>query len=118
MLISHLEDLKVTKIKVYSLKPVFNYLKEKIENKIFFFQKKLQMKQKIKYQFLKNGEIIFFENIRFNEGEIKNDENFAKNLSSLGEIYINDAFSCSHRKQTSIHKITKYKKFLCRTTYL
>ena len=54
--------------------------------------------------------MIFFENIRFNKGEIKNDDNFAKNLSSIGDIYINDAFSCSHRKQASIHKITKYIK--------
>ena len=33
-----------------------------------------------------------------------------KNLASLGDIYINDAFSCSHRKQSSIHKITKFMK--------
>ena len=55
-----------------------------------------------------NGEINFFENIRFNDGEIKNDDDFAQNLLSIGDIYINDAFSCSHRKQSSIHKITKY----------
>ena len=36
------------------------------------------------------------------------DDNFSKKLGSLGDIYINDAFSCSHRKQASIHKITKY----------
>ena len=48
--------------------------------------------------------------------KLKNDENFAKNLSSLGDIYINDAFSCSHRKQTSSSQNYKiYKKFLCRT---
>ena len=41
-------------------------------------------------------------------GEVKNDDEFAKNLSSIGDIYINDAFSCSHREQASIHKITKY----------
>ena len=54
--------------------------------------------------------MIFLENIRFNEGEIKDDNDFAKCLSFFGEIYINDAFSCSHRKQASIHKITKYIK--------
>ena len=60
--------------------------------------------------------MIFFENIRFNEGEIKDDNDFAKCLSLIGEIYINDAFSCSHRKQASIHKITKYiKQFICWT---
>ena len=37
-----------------------------------------------------------------------NDENFSKKLASIGDIYINDAFSCSHRKQSSVHKITKF----------
>ena len=60
--------------------------------------------------FLKKGEVLLFENIRFNSGEIKNDDKFCKNLSSFGDIFINDAFSCSHRKQSSIHKITKYIK--------
>ncbi len=63
---------------------------------------------KNKFSYLKEGEIILLENIRFFEGENKNDDNFAKKLASLGDIYINDAFSCSHRKQASIHKITKY----------
>ena len=57
---------------------------------------------------MNNGELILFENIRFNEGELNNDDEFAEILSDIGDIYINDAFSCSHRKQTSIHKITKY----------
>ena len=39
---------------------------------------------------------------------MNNDDDFAETLSSMGDIYINDAFSCSHRKQASIHKITKY----------
>ncbi len=50
------------------------------------------------------------ENIRFNQGEEANDEKFSKKLSKLGDIYINDAFSCSHRKQASIHKITYFLK--------
>ena len=48
------------------------------------------------------------ENIRFNEGEESNDSRFAKKLSNLGDIYINDAFSCSHRSHASIEGITKY----------
>ena len=100
----------MTKIRFFSLKPVFYYLKEKIRNKIYFYSEKIVNETKDKISFLKSGEIIFFENIRFNGGEIENDNNFAKILSSLGDIYINDAFSCSHREQTSIHKITKYVK--------
>ena len=110
LLISHLGRPKNIKDTSLSLKPVFRYLQEKIKNKIHFYSDKITKETKEKISFLSNSEIIFFENIRFNEGEITDDENFAKNLSSFGDIYINDAFSCSHRKQTSIHKITKYIK--------
>jgi len=57
---------------------------------------------------LKPGEVLLFENIRFFKEEESDDEIFAKNLSKLGDIYINEAFSCSHRKQASVHKITKF----------
>ena len=50
------------------------------------------------------------ENIRFFKEETENNEKFSKQLSELGEIYVNDAFSCSHRKQSSIHKITSFFK--------
>ncbi len=108
LLISHLGRPKDFKDKNLSLKPVYKYLKEKISNNIYFYSDKIINTTKDKISFLKKSEIIFFENIRLNDGEIKNDDNFAKNLSSLGDIYINDAFSCAHRKQTSVHKITKH----------
>ncbi len=110
LLISHLGRPKSDKDKNYSLKPVFEYLQKKIDNKIYFYSDKITNKTKEKISFLNNSEIIFFENIRLNDGEIKNDDDFAQNLSSIGDIYINDAFSCSHRKQSSIHKITNYIK--------
>ena len=56
----------------------------------------------------KNEKIVMLENIRFYKGEEKNDNNFAKKLSSLGDIYVNDAFSCSHRSHASIDKITQH----------
>ena len=70
-------------------------------------------KVKEKFSHLKEGEVILIENIRFFSEETDDDENFSKKLASLGDLYINDAFSCSHRKQSSIHKITKFidKKF-------
>ena len=110
LLISHLGRPKNESDLTLSLKPVFNYLQEKINSKIYFRSEKITDKTKEEISFLNAGEIILFENIRFNKGELKNDDNFAKVLSSMGEIYINDAFSCSHRKQTSVHKITKYIK--------
>jgi phosphoglycerate kinase len=63
-----------------------------------------------KFSHLKEGEIILLENIRYFKEESNDDENFSKKLGSLGDIYINDAFSCSHRKQASIHNITKFVK--------
>ncbi len=56
----------------------------------------------------KNEKIVMLENIRFYEEEEKNDNDFAKKLSTLGDIYVNDAFSCSHRSHASIEKITNY----------
>ena len=110
ILISHLGRPKNDQDKALSLKPVFNYLQGKLSYKIYFYADKITNETQKKISFLKNSEIIFLENIRLNKGEINNDDNLAKNLSSFGDIFINDAFSCSHRKQTSIHQITKYIK--------
>ena len=53
-------------------------------------------------------QIVFLENIRFYEHEEKNDISFAKKLASLGDLFVNDAFSCSHRAHASISKITEF----------
>ena len=52
--------------------------------------------------------MVLLENIRFYPEEEANDDKFSKKLASLGEIYVNDAFSCSHRDHASVSKITKY----------
>ena len=75
--------------------PVFNYLKSKIKNSIYFHDEKIDEKTKYKTSFLKQGEVLLFENLRFNVGETQNDETFAKNLSVIGDIFINDAFLLS-----------------------
>jgi phosphoglycerate kinase len=54
------------------------------------------------------GEILLLENLRFHKEEEKNDENFAKALAKLGDIYINEAFACSHRFHASIVGVPKY----------
>jgi len=54
------------------------------------------------------GEILLLENLRFHKEEEKNDENFAKELAKLGDIYINDAFACCHRVHASIVGIPKF----------
>jgi phosphoglycerate kinase len=110
IIISHLGRPQGIVKSELSLMPIYKYLKEKIHTNIYFFAGKIDNETKSKSSYLKPGEIILMDNIRFCKGEEENDEIFAKNLASLGEIYINDAFSCSHRKQASIHKIVKFVK--------
>lgn len=57
---------------------------------------------------LKPGNLLLLENLRFNEGEEKDDEDFARELASLADIYVCDAFGNAHRKHTSMSAITKY----------
>ncbi len=57
---------------------------------------------------LKAGEILLLENLRFHKEETKNDEQFAKKLASLADVYVNDAFGAAHRAHASVSAITKY----------
>jgi len=88
--------------------PIFNYLEKKLNGKIYFYKEKIDEKTIDASNKLKPGETLLIENIRFFKEEESDDESFAKKLSKLGDIYINEAFSCSHRKQASIHQITKF----------
>ncbi len=108
ILLSHLGRPKGKVVSELSLKPIFNYLEKKLNGKIYFYQEKIDSKAIDTSNKLKPGEVLLFENIRFFKEEEGDEETFAKNLSRLGDIYINEAFSCSHRKQASIHKITRF----------
>jgi len=108
ILLTHLGRPKGKVVSELSLKPIFHYLEKKLNGKIYFYQEKINDKTVDASNRLKSGEILLVENIRFFKEEENDEETFAKNLSKLGDIYINEAFSCSHRKQASIHKITKF----------
>ena len=108
ILLSHLGRPKGKAVSELSLKPIFNYLEKKLNGKIYFYQEKIDSKAVDASNKLKPGEVLLFENILFFKEEEDDEETFAKNLSRLGDIYINEAFSCSHRKQASIHKITRF----------
>jgi|TARA_B110000211_G_scaffold234618_1_gene305163 phosphoglycerate kinase len=110
IIISHLGRPKGAKDNELSLIPVYKFLKQQLKTNLFFFMGDINQETKNKCSYLKEGEILLLENIRFFKEESENDDAFAKKLASLGDIYINDAFSCSHRQQASIHKITKYVK--------
>jgi phosphoglycerate kinase len=108
IILSHLGRPKGEKDPELTLIPIYKYLKKSLNTNIFFFMGKIDDEINDKFSKLNEGEIILIENIRYFKEETSNDENFSKKLASLGDIYINDAFSCSHRKQSSIYNITKY----------
>ena len=108
IIISHLGRPKGIRDPNLSLFPIYKYLKKSLKTNIYFFMGNFDEQIGEKFSHLKEGEIILVENIRYFKEETEDDENFSKKLASLGDIYINDAFSCSHRKQSSIHKITKF----------
>lgn len=108
ILLTHLGRPKGKIVSELSLEPIFNYLKENLNGKIFFYKKRIDNNAIEASKKINPGEALLFENIRFSIEEDNDDETFAKTLSNLGEIYINEAFSCSHRKQASIHKIVKF----------
>ena len=110
IIVSHLGRPKGLKTPELSLTPVYKYLKKKLDTKVFFFVGNLDDEIEKKFSYQQSGEVILFENIRYFKEEENNDENLGKKLASICDIYVNDAFSCSHRKQASIHKITEFAK--------
>ena len=108
ILISHIGRPKGKVVPELSLEPIFKFLKKKLIGNVYFYKENIDSKAVDSSKKLSPGEVLLFENIRFFKEEESDDETFAKNLSKLGDIYINEAFSCSHRKQASMHKITKF----------
>ena len=108
LIISHVGRPKGEIDKILSLKPICENLEKKIKQKIkliyddIFKLKKEDLFKTSDYQ------IVSLENIRFHIEEEKNDTSFAKHLASLADVYVNDAFSCSHRAHTSVSKITEF----------
>ena len=108
LVISHIGRPKGKIIKDLSLKPICENLESKINQKINLIKEnifKLKKEDLFKEQ---KDQIVFLENIRFYEEEEKNDINFSKHLAKLADVFVNDAFSCSHREHASVSKITEY----------
>ena len=110
IIISHLGRPKGINVPDLSLIPIYKYLKDALKTNVYFFRGTFDGETKEKFSHLKGGEVILIENIRFFKEETEDGQDFSKKLGELGDIYINDAFSCSHRKQASVHSITKFVK--------
>lgn len=91
-----------------SLKPISLRAEELLKQKIHFFNDCIGERVRQEIEKMKPGETSFLENLRFHKEEEENDENFAKELARLGDIYINDAFGVCHRAHASIVGIPKY----------
>lgn len=90
-----------------SLSVVADYINKKYSFPIKFIKEKNIYEIKKETAGLKDGEIVLLENIRINKGEDENDPDFAKPLAELGDVFVNDAFSASHRNHTSIVGLPK-----------
>ncbi len=108
IILSHVGRPKGKIVKDLSLKPIGEDLMKKLNTSVRLITEHIyEIKNKNFFEKF-NEEILILENIRFYAEEEKNDYSFSKHLASLGDIYVNDAFSCSHRAHASIHQISKY----------
>jgi len=108
IILSHIGRPKGEFIESMSLMPISKKLESLLDKKILFYKNIINKNTLTEINKIQSGSIIMLENIRFNKGEEINDSKFSKNLSKLGDIYVNDAFSCSHRSHASIEGITKF----------
>jgi len=108
IIISHIGRPKGKVINGMSLKPISEKLSSLLKKEILFNKDLINKNTSVEINKISNGSIMMLENIRFNEGEELNDNEFSKKISDLGDVYINDAFSCSHRSHASVEGITKH----------
>ena len=92
----------------YSLKPVAHRLSELLGKPVFFEDTGDSMDMFSKVSAMENGEVSMMENLRFHAEEEANDEDYAKQLAELADVYVNDAFGAAHRAHASTAGITKF----------
>ena len=90
-----------------SLWPISLILMRKLNTKVYFSNKAIGYEVKERLHSMNNGEVLLLENVRFYEGETKCDMKFARELASIGDVFVNDAFGCSHRKHATTYGIAR-----------
>ena len=108
IIISHVGRPKGKVVNNLSLQPICKNLEMKLSQNIKLLSK--DIKEIVSNDLFQNDDekVIMLENIRFYPEEEKNNQSFAKQLATLADIYVNDAFSCSHRAHASIDQITNF----------
>ncbi len=110
ILCSHLGRPNGEPIPELSLAPVAKRLRRLLGKDVIFAPDCVGPKVKNLVSQLKPGDVLLLENLRFHPEEEQNDETFAAELGSLGDVYINEAFGTAHRTHASIVGITRYMK--------
>lgn len=108
ILMSHLGRPKGGPEKKYSLKHLIPYLSKKLDREVKFADDCIGSSAKDLSSSLKPGEVLLLENLRFYKEEEKGEEEFARKLSSLGDVYVNDAFGTAHRAHASTAVIARF----------
>jgi len=108
ILASHLGRPKGQRVEKYSLRPVADHLSELLHKPVAFAEDCIGEAAESKVNALGDGDVALLENLRFHAEEEKNDDAFAKQLASLCDLYVNDAFGTAHRAHASTVGITHH----------
>jgi len=108
IIIAHLGRPKGKIVPGLTLKPIAKKLSSYLNQDVMFLNESIGSLVVQNSKKIPNGKIMLLENIRFHKEEELNSASFAKELSKIGDIYINEAFPCSHRAHASICEITKH----------
>jgi len=108
ILMSHFGRPKGKRVEKYSLRPIGEYLHSLIHHPVIFSQDTIGDVPKKIIDHMGNGDVALLENLRFQPGEETDDPEFAKALSELGDLYVNDAFGAAHRAHASTIGVTKF----------
>ena len=108
IIIAHLGRPKGKIVPELTLKPIAKKLSSYLNQDVVFLNESIGSLAIQNSKKISNGKILLLENIRFYKEEELNSASFAKELSKIGDIYINEAFPCSHRTHASVCEITKH----------
>ncbi|GIW22061.1 MAG: hypothetical protein KatS3mg068_1068 [Candidatus Sericytochromatia bacterium] len=113
ILISHLGRPKGKKDLKYSLKPVYDFIKNNLNMNIIFLDDCIGENVELEIKKQSYPSLILLENVRFYPEEEKNDRNFSEKLSKLADIFVNDAFGTAHRSHSSTVGVAEFLPTYC-----
>jgi 3-phosphoglycerate kinase len=113
ILVSHLGRPKDGFEAKFSMKPAVDRLTQLLGKPVLLANDVIGEDAKSKAAALSSGEVLMLENVRFHKEETKNDSDFAKALSTLAEIFVNDAFGTAHRAHASTAGLADYLPAVC-----